>query len=88
MTVKQKYMTVLLPASGSLMLKKLNLKGFKELDLKFQVGLVPLLIFFKDIEAVWQWRTYLKSTGILISEDYPAEIKQARRILYPVFRAT
>ena len=43
--------------------------------------------FFKDREAVWQRRTYLKSTRIWISEDYPAEIKQARRILYPIFRA-
>ena len=43
--------------------------------------------FYKDREEVWQRRTYLKSTKIWISEDFPAEIKQARRTLYPIFRA-
>ena len=41
--------------------------------------------FYKDREEVWQRRTYLKSTKIWMSEDYPSEIKQARCILFPIF---
>ena len=43
--------------------------------------------FYKDREYIWQRRTHLKSTNIWMSEDYPAEVKQARRVLFPIFRA-
>ena len=42
--------------------------------------------FYKDRENVWAKRTKLKGSKIWISEDYPTEIAEARRQLYPILR--
>lgn len=43
--------------------------------------------YFKDREAVWNSRTNLTGSKYFSSEDYPLEILQARKILYPILRA-
>ena len=42
---------------------------------------------FKAREAVWAKRSKLKGTRVWVSEDYPPEVRQRRKVLYPVYRA-
>jgi ribA/ribD-fused uncharacterized protein len=43
--------------------------------------------WFGDRQAVWQARTKLKNTGIFITEDFPKEIVDRRKILTPIMYA-
>lgn len=50
----------------------------------------PIIVRFthyKDRQKVWDSRTNLKNTKIWLAEDYPAEIEEKRKILYPLLRA-
>lgn len=41
---------------------------------------------YKDRDIVWQKRTFLKGSDLWILEDYPSEVQQNRRTLYPALR--
>ena len=45
------------------------------------------LHWFGDRQTIWNARQNLKGTNIFISENFPPEIEQRRRILYPVMKA-
>ena len=42
--------------------------------------------YFQDREQVWSSKTKLKNSDYWLSEDFPAEIKKRRSVLYPVLK--
>ena len=49
-------------------------------------NLIAKFTTYKDRDTVWQKRTSLKGSNHWILEDYPTEIQQNRKILYPALR--
>ena len=50
----------------------------------------PIIVRFlryPDREEVWQARSKLKGTSIILREDFPEKIESERRMLLPIFRA-
>ena len=43
--------------------------------------------FFKERDIVWNQRKKLAKTGYRISEDFPSEIVEERKVLYPIWKA-
>ena len=43
--------------------------------------------FYKDRERVWGQRRLLKGTSLWLEEDFPAEWRNRRQVLYPILRA-
>ena len=39
----------------------------------------------KDKSNIWQKRSLLKNTSYVIREDYPVEITNRRKLMYPLF---
>ena len=55
-------------------------------------GARPRTIIFKlhwygDREKIWSSKSNLKDTNVFLSEDYPAEIQQRRKKLFPILKA-
>ena len=48
---------------------------------------IAKFLSYKAREAVWNKRSQLKQTDIRVSEDFPNDIINERRILYPIFKA-
>ena len=45
------------------------------------------MLLYEDRDKIWQCKTKLKNSGIVVKEDFPMIIEQHRSKLYPVFRA-
>ena len=48
-------------------------------------ALIFKLHWYGDRDKIWAARSKLKGTAYILREDYPAEIQDQRRILYPIF---
>ena len=49
--------------------------------------IIVRFLWYEDREKIWQCKTKLKNSGIVVKEDFPMIIEQRRSKLYPVFRA-
>ena len=48
--------------------------------------IIARFVYFPDREKVWEQRSKLKGTNIVMNEDFPDEILQRRSQLYKVFK--
>ena len=49
--------------------------------------IIVRFLWFQDREAVWDKRTQLRNTNVIIKEDFPTEIEQRRARLYSTVKA-
>ena len=49
--------------------------------------IIAKFCFFKERDIVWGQRKKLAKTGFRISEDFPIEIVEERKVLYPIWKA-
>lgn len=53
----------------------------------YEREIIVRFLRYEDREMVWNRKTKLKNSGIVIKEDFPAEIESRRARLYPILKA-